>query len=80
MISQKLEIRQGDQVIVPVDNLQVPEVGCPLETFVRKVTAAHLCWSVEAWGPGVDNLTTKLHHARMPCQVIEQECWPVSYE
>lgn len=43
MVSQESEVRgQWDQTVVPVDKLQIAEVGSPAETFCGEMAAAHL--------------------------------------
>lgn len=74
VVGQHLEVWRRDQVVVPVDDLQVPEVGSSPETFPCEVAAAHLCRRVGAGRrrPGVNDLAAELHHARVVPQVGEQ--------
>lgn len=78
MISQEVKICQRKQVIIPVDDLQISEVGCSSESFSSKMATAHLCRRVETWWSRVHYLSSKLYHACMASQMTEQKCRPIS--
>ena len=80
MVGREAEIGGGDEVVVPVDHLQIAEVGCTPKPFIREVPTAHLGGGVDTVRPGVHNLPAELHHARLSTQVVEQQGWPVAYQ
>ena len=80
MISQKVKVWQRNEVVIPINNLQVSEVRCFSEALVGEATASHLRWCVRTEGSRVHYLSSKLDHAGMGSQMAEQERWPVPDE
>lgn len=80
MIRQEMEIRHGQEVIIPIHNLQIPEVGCFSEAVVGEAAATHLGWRVVSPWSCVHYLSSKLYHARVASQMAEQEVRPVPDE
>lgn len=78
MIRHKPEPRRRDEIIVPINNLQVPEIGRPVEPFSGEMAAAHLRGRVRALRPRVDHLAAELHHVGVPSQVREERRRPVA--
>lgn len=80
VVGEDTEVGHRDQAVVPVDDLQVPEVSSSAEAFSGVVAAAHLGGGVEPGWTGVEDLSTVLHHGRVPSEVAEQGGRPVAHE
>ena len=68
------------QAVVPVHDLEVPEVGGPAEALAGEVAAAHLRGRVRPGRARVHHLAAELHHARVRRQVAEQQRRPVPHQ
>lgn len=80
VISGDMERGERDQAIIPVHDLQVPEVGGAAEAFPGKMAAPHLRGRVGSLGAGVHHLAPELHHAGVRRQVAEEHRRPVTHQ
>lgn len=77
VIGEEFQASRGDEVVVPVHHLQVPEVGGAVEALAWEVAAAHLRRRVRPRRPGVDDLAAKLNHVGVARQVGEEVGRPI---
>lgn len=67
MVGKYPKLRYRNQAVVPIYNLQIPEVSCFSKPVSWEVATPHLSQRVMAGRSCIDYLSTELHHASMVC-------------
>ena len=80
MVGEEAEGGGGDEVVVPVDDLDVAEVGGAAVPFAGEAAAAHLRRRVRPRRPRVHHLAAELRHVGARAQVAEEERRPVAHQ
>jgi hypothetical protein len=80
VVGDEAEGGGGEEVVVPVDDLEVAEVGGAVESLAGEVAAPHLRRGVRPRRPRVHHLAAELHHVGVAAQVGEEGRRPVPHQ